>query len=298
MPPLAPAPSRRLLRAAAAEREALGRHRDQLRARREELLAELRAVDGALREIDERDDLLRRLEAPTSPAPVEDAEERARDAALASGFGPPETPAATPTPPATPTASTPRPPEMPAATPAPPATPAAAPRGRRTSNAGLVSDTGTNPALGAAPAPTPLRGPAIRHAAVRVLLEHPDRPDALHYRDWFALLQEAGHAVAGKDPLAVFLTQLSRSPAITKGTQSGVYALDRGAPQRLRARLAELHDRLRRLTATTGPTADLAGVRARRAQVSAEITRTEKELEEADAVLAGTTLDLRSSVSV
>src|ERR1700745_3333841 len=44
---------------------------------------------------------------------------------------------------------------------------------------------------GAEPAPpagaprAALRGPAIRSAAVRVLLEHPDRPEALHYREWF-----------------------------------------------------------------------------------------------------------------
>ena len=57
-----------------------------------------------------------------------------------------------------------------------------------------------------------LRGPAIRREAVCVVLAHPDRPDALHYRDWFALLKQAGFEVAGKDPLATFLTQLSRSP--------------------------------------------------------------------------------------
>jgi hypothetical protein len=134
-------------------------------------------------------------------------------------------------------------------------------------------------------AATPLRGPAIRLAAVRVILEHPKRPDALHYRDWFAALEDAGHVVAGKDPLAVFLTQLSRSPAVRKGTQSGVYELDRAAPHRLRARLDALHHQLRNLTAAAGATADLAGVRARRAEITAEITRTEKALEEAEALL-------------
>ena len=51
--------------------------------------------------------------------------------------------------------------------------------------------------------------------------------------------------VAGKDPLAVFLTQLSRSPAVRKGAQPGVYELDRQAPARLRATLDDLHEQLR-----------------------------------------------------
>src|SRR4051794_3907840 len=53
-----------------------------------------------------------------------------------------------------------------------------------------------------------LRGPAIRRAAVEVLRAKPGGPEALHYRAWFDAVIEAGFAVAGKDPLAVFLTQL------------------------------------------------------------------------------------------
>ena len=49
-------------------------------------------------------------------------------------------------------------------------------------------------------------------------------------------MRAAGHEIAGKDPLAVFLTQLSRSPVIRKGTRAGVYELDPTAPQRLRTR--------------------------------------------------------------
>jgi uncharacterized protein YlxW (UPF0749 family) len=213
--PSAPTPSRRLILAAAAERQGLERHRTRLAARREELRAELDDVEAALREVDERDALLQRLATP-APAPAPEA---------------------------------------------------------------------AVPALRAAGA-TPLRGPAIRRAAIGVLLDHPERPQALHYRDWFAELGRAGYAVAGKDPLAVFLTQLSRSPAVRKGTQSGVYELDRTAPQRLRARLDTLHEQLRTLTAAPGGTTDLAGVRARRAELTAEITRTEKALEEVEALLA------------
>ena len=106
-----------------------------------------------------------------------------------------------------------------------------------------------------------------------------DGREALHYREWFELLDDD---VAGKDPLAVFLTQLSRSPAIRKGARPGVYELDRQAAARLRATLDDLHEQLRGLTTGT----DLTAIRARRAQLTAEIGRTEKALEEVVRVLA------------
>lgn len=222
MLPAAPAPSPRLVRAAAAEREHLRGHRDRLLATRAELRAQLERIDASLREIDDRDALLERLTGPMT-LPVA--------AAVPPGPAPSSSP-------------------------------------------GTGSDV-------------PLRGPAIRRAAVEVLLAHPDRPGALHYRDWFALLCDAGYAVAGKDPLAVFLTQLGRSPAVRRGTESGIYELDLAAPRRLRAQLEALHDELRRLAATPGAGADLAAVRTRRAEITTRISRTEKALEEAEACLAG-----------
>jgi hypothetical protein len=114
-----------------------------------------------------------------------------------------------------------------------------------------------------------LRGPAIREAAVKVLVDH--GRDAIHYREWFDLLTTSGHAIAGKDPRAVFLTQISRSPAVTKGSRPGVYALDREAPQRLRSRIAALQRELRR----TG-TIELAK----------EISRQERALDEASRLLS------------
>ena len=127
-----------------------------------------------------------------------------------------------------------------------------------------------------------LRGPDIRRESVRVLLAHADRPEALHYRAWFELLEEAGFSVAGKDPLATFLTQLSRSPAVRKSTESGVYELDRGAAQRLRRRVDDLHDELRRLTGRQSGNA--AAVRALRSELNAELGRVEKALDEVEAL--------------
>jgi chaperonin cofactor prefoldin len=131
-----------------------------------------------------------------------------------------------------------------------------------------------------------LRGPAIRAAAVKALLTHPQRPQALHYRQWFDLLEKAGYNVAGKDPLAVFLTQLSRSPLVRRSTQSGVYELDLQAPTRLRQQLEDLQAQLRKLTASaSSATADLGSIRSQRTALSLEINKVEKALQEAQETL-------------
>jgi hypothetical protein len=189
MVPFAPTPSARLVRAAAAERAELGRHRERLLSTRASLRTELEAIEGSLRELDERDALLDRLAGPARPTAVAGDDARS----LAGGSAP------------------------------------------------------------ARPGRTKLRGPAIRRAAVEVLLAHPDRPQALHYRAWFDALMAAGYEVAGKDPLAVFLTQLGRSPVVRRGTQSGVYELDRGAPRRLRDTLDALHAELRGIAGAPSP---------------------------------------------
>jgi septal ring factor EnvC (AmiA/AmiB activator) len=129
-----------------------------------------------------------------------------------------------------------------------------------------------------------LRGPAIRAAAVRAVAQNPGR-EVLHYRDWYELVLSEGVSIAGKDPLAVFLTQLNRSPLVRKTSKAGVYELDLGAPARLRARLDQLQHQLRQLTATPASTADLATIRERRRILNAEIGQVEKALEEATEVL-------------
>ena len=123
-----------------------------------------------------------------------------------------------------------------------------------------------------------LRGPAIRTTAVALLVA--SGRDALHYREWFDLLTQAGYEVAGKDPLAVFLTQITRSPAVRKGARPGEYVLDRGARATLQRRLDDLNQQLATLPQQT---TDLTELRTRRAQLTAEITKLEKALEEVQA---------------
>ena len=137
------------------------------------------------------------------------------------------------------------------------------------------------PAVAAADAESAasLRGPAIREHALRVLID--DGRESLHYREWFELLAGQGYAIAGKDPLAVFLTQITRSPAVRRGARAGVYELDREASARLRTTIDRLQRELRELTTTTEMTAaDLNAIRARRTQLTAEIGRAERRLEE------------------
>jgi hypothetical protein len=127
-----------------------------------------------------------------------------------------------------------------------------------------------------------LRGPSIRKTAVRVLVaDSLDKPDAIHYREWFTKLVDAGYDIAGKDPLAVFLSQITRSPAVMKSKLPGVYGLDWGAADRVREDLAGLHRALLEIsTITTTRPADLAHIRSRRAELTAQISQRERALEE------------------
>jgi hypothetical protein len=130
-----------------------------------------------------------------------------------------------------------------------------------------------------------LRGPQIREVAVRVLIEQPEHIDALHYRRWYELVEQAGYRVAGKDPLAVFLTQVTRSPVVRKATQPGVYEVDRQATLRIRQRLERLQAELREVTLASDGPIELSAVRARRHDLDVAISQQERALEEALRVL-------------
>lgn len=71
-----------------------------------------------------------------------------------------------------------------------------------------------------------LGGQRLREVAVELLAREHGFGEPVHYRQWFALLRRAGHEVAGKDPLASFLAQVSRAPAVERvGERSGIYRL-------------------------------------------------------------------------
>lgn len=124
-----------------------------------------------------------------------------------------------------------------------------------------------------------LRGTAVRVEAVRTLVAAGRAHEPVHYRDWYAELTRRGHLVAGRDPLAVFLTQIGRSPLVRRTTAPGTYVLDRDAPHRLRRDLATLHAELRSLVASPDQ-------RTRREELVSAIGRAERALDEAQRSLA------------
>jgi DNA repair exonuclease SbcCD ATPase subunit len=72
-----------------------------------------------------------------------------------------------------------------------------------------------------------LRGNKLREAAIGVLARRHGIGEPIHYRRWFELLLSEGVSVSGKDPLATFLTQVTRSPLVEREPgAAGVYRLD------------------------------------------------------------------------
>lgn len=71
-----------------------------------------------------------------------------------------------------------------------------------------------------------LGGKRLQEIAVEVLAREVEPGQAVHYRDWYALLCAAGYRARGKVPLASFLAQINRADAIEPvGSRSGRYRL-------------------------------------------------------------------------
>lgn len=68
-----------------------------------------------------------------------------------------------------------------------------------------------------------LRGRRLQEVAVEVLRRHRGHAP-IHYREWFSFLRAEGYEVSGRDPLATFLTQVSRAEGVERvGARSGLY---------------------------------------------------------------------------
>ena len=75
-----------------------------------------------------------------------------------------------------------------------------------------------------------LRGRRLEEVALRVLAEERGSEAEVHYQEWFELLREHGHLVAGKEPLNTFLTQINRSEAVERiGRRTGRYRVVQAA---------------------------------------------------------------------
>ena len=71
-----------------------------------------------------------------------------------------------------------------------------------------------------------LRGQRLQEVAVELLRQKKGVGVQVHYREWFELLGDAGLRVAGRDPVATFLTQIARAPGVESvRPRSGLYRL-------------------------------------------------------------------------
>jgi hypothetical protein len=71
-----------------------------------------------------------------------------------------------------------------------------------------------------------LRGERLREVALEVLQRLSASGDPVHYRVWFATLVDSGYRISGRDPLATFLTQVTRIDRVQSvGRRSGLYQL-------------------------------------------------------------------------
>ena len=102
-----------------------------------------------------------------------------------------------------------------------------------------------------------LQGQQLREAALQILADRIGMRQPIHYRDWYRLLTEAGHVAGGKDPLATFLTQITRSPVVQRvDGKSGIYEIDPKAAydqarEELAAAAREFADEQARLAQTS-----------------------------------------------
>lgn len=94
----------------------------------------------------------------------------------------------------------------------------------------LATALGIDPQLSLDGLDERLRGKRLREVAIEVLVTAGRAADAIHYREWFALIERDGWKVAGKNPIASFLTQISSAPQVERvgGKRSGRYLLREG----------------------------------------------------------------------
>jgi hypothetical protein len=91
---------------------------------------------------------------------------------------------------------------------------------------GMDEMLGLAPQLSIDAAHGELRGQRLREIAVELLRQKKGVGAVIHYKEWFELLEEAGLHVAGRDPIATFLTQIARAPGVESvRPRSGLYRL-------------------------------------------------------------------------
>ena len=131
------------------------------------------------------------------------------------------------------------------------------------------------------------RGRELREAATRVLFLTSGADRVVHYRNWLDEVLKAGIDVIGKDPVATFLTNVSRSPVVVRGDEPGTYRIDTAVAAETRRQLAEAEAELADIgnviARDANPGADL---REHRSRLAAAVRRLEGQVAEMDRVMA------------
>lgn len=149
-----------------------------------------------------------------------------------------------------------------------------------------AAEQSESPSASAAPELSPgsktvLSGREIRETAVRLLVERGQGEAPIHYREWLGFLEEAGYAVSGQRPDAVFLNQIVRSPLVKGGTKAGVYHLDLEVPKKLSAELQALEEKHSELALISAENpADHAELSDAKNELDLKIKRTQRSLKE------------------
>jgi hypothetical protein len=130
-----------------------------------------------------------------------------------------------------------------------------------------------------------LRGARIRRIAGQIVARSQDPLRPRHYTEWFQELLDRGYAVAGRDPLAAFLTQLNRSPVVRRESEPGTYRLDFEVVSGLERQLLELNQTLARLHQGQQTIEGIASVREERERITRSIDQLQRTLAEAHATL-------------
>jgi hypothetical protein len=143
-----------------------------------------------------------------------------------------------------------------------------------------------------------LQGQQLREEAVRILVEKLGTRQPIHYREWYGLLRDEGFVAAGKDPLATFLTQITRSPVVQRvNGRGGMYQVDHvAAYEQARLELAaatreltQAEDTFAADSESNGGAAEVGPLRDARDKVA----RAQRAL---DAILAARSLILREQL--
>ena len=129
-----------------------------------------------------------------------------------------------------------------------------------------------------------LKGAQIREFAVNLVVRTRYADEGIHYRTWFDLVSAQGVKLTGKDPVATFLTQISRSPVVMRSEKPGVYLIDFTFPDNAKARIHEL-EQILDSAADGDPEASIDEIEAQRVaqrKAKTEVRTLRRAIQEAD----------------